>query len=120
MKIAFLSQMGFTGKIARNHPNMRTEFAQMCALNVDHYPLASVYNINTQYDHAILLIPKTASDREWLHNVDIVSETKKIAKISGGSNSQVIIYRNMLDIPKAKRNISSFTKRTEETKKLLI
>ena len=78
MKIAFLSQMGFTGKIARNHPNMRTEFAQMCALNVDHYPLASVYNINTQYDHAILLIPKTASDDSLVR--EIVKGSLTIAK----------------------------------------
>ena len=37
MKIAFLTQMGFTGKIPRDQPNMRTEFAQMCALKADHY-----------------------------------------------------------------------------------
>ena len=36
-KIAFLSEMGFVGKIAANHPNMRTEFAWMHALDADHY-----------------------------------------------------------------------------------
>ncbi len=56
MKIAFFTEMGFTGKIPRNHENMRTEFAWMCALNADHY------NINSlppkQYDLGIIIIPK--------------------------------------------------------------
>ena len=37
MKIAFFTEMGFTGKISRKHDNMRTEFAWMCALDADHY-----------------------------------------------------------------------------------
>ena len=45
--------MGFTGKIPRNHPNMRTEFAQMCALGTDHYPLYDVDKIPEGYDHII-------------------------------------------------------------------
>ena len=78
MKIAFLSQLGFTGKIPRNHPNMRTEFAQMCALNADHYPLYNVDQISQKYDHIILLIPKTLKDRELLQNIDIVKKAKTI------------------------------------------
>ena len=79
MKIAFLSQMGFQGKVPRNHPNMRTEFAQMCALNVDHYCLKNINSITKKYDHAILLIPKTAHDREWLEKIDIVEKSRQIA-----------------------------------------
>mgnify|MGYP003644255785 FL=1 len=71
MKICFLSQMGFIGKIPRNHPNMRTEFAQMCALNADHYPLHNIDQINQKYDHVILLIPKTLRDREQLQSIDM-------------------------------------------------
>ena len=63
MKIAFLSQMGFTGKIPRNHPNMRTEFAQMCALDATHHPLYDIDKIEGSYDHVVLLIPITAQDR---------------------------------------------------------
>ena len=37
MKIAFITEMGFEGKIPSNHPNMRTEFAWMHALNADHF-----------------------------------------------------------------------------------
>ena len=53
MKIAFLTQMGFTGKIPRDHPNMRTEFAQMCALKADHYSLYDVDKITEEYDHVV-------------------------------------------------------------------
>jgi len=37
MNIAFFTEMNFTGKIPRDHPNMRTEFAWMCALEADHW-----------------------------------------------------------------------------------
>ena len=63
MRIAFLTQMRFTGKIPRDHSNMRTEFAQMCALKADHYPLYDVDKISEDYDHVILMIPKTQKDR---------------------------------------------------------
>ena len=35
--IAFISELPFTGNVARNHPHMRTEFAQFCALKADHH-----------------------------------------------------------------------------------
>ena len=45
MKIAFLTEMSFTGKIDETHQNMRTEFAWMCALKADHIPLMNYNNI---------------------------------------------------------------------------
>lgn len=77
--IIFLSQMEFVGKIPRGHKNMRVEFAQMCALQADHYPLLHIDRIQTKYDIAILLIPKTPSDRDKLYNIDLVTEVKKVA-----------------------------------------
>ena len=56
MSIAFFTEMGFEGKIPRNHINMRTEFAWMCALNADHYNYKSIPN--KQYDLGIIIIPK--------------------------------------------------------------
>jgi hypothetical protein len=44
-QIAFISELPFTGKIPRNHPHMRTEFAQFCALQADHYCFYD-YNLN--------------------------------------------------------------------------
>jgi hypothetical protein len=57
MRIAFLSEMGFEGKIPDNHPNMRTEFAWMNALNADHYCIYNFKNIK-DYDHIFVIFPK--------------------------------------------------------------
>ena len=79
-KIVFQSQMGFEGLIDRIHPNMRVEFAQMCALQATHIPLFSEINQTpTKYDVAVLLIPKTPTDRDKLYDIDIVSNARKIA-----------------------------------------
>jgi hypothetical protein len=56
MKIAFFTEMGFSGKIPRGHTNMRTEFAWMCALNADHHNILS--NPNEKYDLGIIITPK--------------------------------------------------------------
>lgn len=56
MRIAFFTEMGFSGKIPRGHTNMRTEFAWMCALNADHYNILS--KPNQRYDLGIVIIPK--------------------------------------------------------------
>ena len=56
-KIAFLTEMGFTGKIDESHPNMRTEFACMNALNADHFPI-SQYQSVSGYSHVFIIFPK--------------------------------------------------------------
>ena len=82
MKIAFLSQMGFSGKIPRHHKNMRVEFAQMCALGAEHFPLYWLENGNMpkDYDHMILMIPKTPEDRDRLFNMDLVGLARNHSK----------------------------------------
>lgn len=77
--IVFISQMGFVGKVPRTHTNMRVEFAQMCTLQTDHLNIFSLNNVNTKYDIAILLVPKTGSDRDKLESIDIVAATRRIA-----------------------------------------
>ena len=57
MKIAFLTEMGFEGRIDSNHPNMRTEFAWMYALNADHYNIRSIEKVSN-YDHIFIIFPK--------------------------------------------------------------
>ena len=59
--VVFLSQMGFIGKIPRNHSNMRVEFAQMCSLQANHVPLLSINQVNTKFDVAIFLASLTIS-----------------------------------------------------------
>lgn len=57
MKIAFLTEMEFDGKIPADHLNMRTEFAWMHALNADHF---SIYKSGEVfgYDHVFIIFPK--------------------------------------------------------------
>jgi hypothetical protein len=56
MKIAFFTEGGYQGKVSRNHPNIRTELAWMCALNADHWNINQ--SPNQQYDLGIVIIPK--------------------------------------------------------------
>ena len=61
MKIAFFTEMGFTGKIPRTHNNMRTEFAWMVALDATHYPLNVVPS--ERYDLGIVITPKNSPEK---------------------------------------------------------
>lgn len=57
MKVAFISEMGFMGKTYSDHPNMRTEFAWMHALDADHYSLGFFESVSG-YDHVFIIFPK--------------------------------------------------------------
>ena len=80
-KIAFISELGFNGKIGRDHRHMRTEYAQFCALGADHYNVYGINNIEkTDYDHVILLISKTPKLREDLYEINLVEKARRIGK----------------------------------------
>jgi len=57
LKIAFLTEMDFVGKISADHPNMRTEFAWMHALGADHIPIR-LWPSLAGYDHVFVIFPK--------------------------------------------------------------
>lgn len=57
MKIAFLTEIPFKGKITSTHLNMRTEFAWMYALDADHYNI-NEYKIVNNYDNVFIILPK--------------------------------------------------------------
>jgi len=57
MKTAFLTEMGFEGKIESHHSNMRTEFAWMYALNAEHRYIHN-YKEVSGYDHVFIIFPK--------------------------------------------------------------
>lgn len=59
MKIAFFTEMVWMGKVPRNHDNMRTEFAWMCALQADHWNIQA--KPNKKYDLGIVIIPKAVT-----------------------------------------------------------
>jgi hypothetical protein len=57
MDVAFLTEMGFEGKIPSNHSNMRTEFAWMHALDADHRHIHHFREVKG-YDHVFVIFPK--------------------------------------------------------------
>lgn len=69
-KIAFISELPFYGKVDRNHQHMRTEFAQFCALQADHYCFYDLSSLQSGYDHIILLVSKTDKLRDFLYQQD--------------------------------------------------
>jgi len=50
--------MEFSGKIPRQHRNMRVEFAWMCALQAEHYCYKSSTNLLNDYDLIVVILPK--------------------------------------------------------------
>lgn len=79
MKIAYFTEAGFSGKISREHPNMRVDMSWMCALDATHW------NLNTtptdHYDLGIIVIPKTNPE----FNVDkIKKHCTRIASMQEG------------------------------------
>lgn len=79
VSIAFISELPFNGRVPRNHPHMRTEFAQMCALGADHYNYKSISTIERSYDHIVLLISKSDAIRDWLYNSsDLVTQLRGV------------------------------------------
>jgi hypothetical protein len=84
MRIAFLTEMGFVGKVPETHPNMRTEFAWMHALDADHYNIhlfrAGKHLVD--YDHIFIIFPKgkvflSAEGSKIIDGVNPVSELLK-------------------------------------------
>ena len=59
MRIGFFSEGGYVGKIPRNHPNMRTDVAWVCALNATHHPIPHLIDLpDDSYDVGVLIVPK--------------------------------------------------------------
>ena len=89
MKIAFLSEMGFTGKIPKDHPNMRTEFAWMHALDAVHIPLVQYKDV-TGADHVFLILPKG--------KLNLSADGSKISNIHNPYS--VLFASNFIDVLK--------------------
>jgi hypothetical protein len=81
MKIAFFTEMGFTGKISRTHENMRTELAWMVALDADHFTIG--LQPTMKYDLGIIIIPKK---NPGFDIESIQKSCKKIAVMQEGPN----------------------------------
>jgi hypothetical protein len=60
---------------------MRTEFAQMCALQSDHLPIYKVNEFSgSGYDHIILLLSKSPQLRDFILQFDIVEKVRHFGK----------------------------------------
>ena len=76
MKIAFFSEAGYEGKVQRDHPNMRTDVAWVCALGATHHPISNIHSIpDNTYDFGIVIIPKK---REYLLDYPLVEQLKRV------------------------------------------
>jgi hypothetical protein len=77
MRVAFFSEAGYTGKVSRSNPNMRTDQAWVCALDAIHFPVTQLPN--EHFDIGIVIIPKE-QNRYLLasNNVDVINNIKQI------------------------------------------
>ena len=57
MKVAFITELTFGGKVPSNYLNMRTEFAWMHALDADHFNVTMFEQVK-DYDHVFIIFPK--------------------------------------------------------------
>ena len=101
MKIAFFTEMGFHGKVSREHPNMRTEFAWMSALDADHYNLRSTPLM--QYDLGIVIIPKKDPSfdinvlKQYCNKVAVMQEGPSWYWQDYNLNKQIWYYNTLID-----------------------
>ena len=78
MKIAFFSEAGYSGKVSRDNPNMRTDVAWVCALDAVHHPIVHLPSMkDNEYDVGVMILPK---DRQQLIKLPILEEYKRVCK----------------------------------------
>ena len=80
MRVAFFTEMGFTGKVPRTHTNMRTEFAWMVAMDADHYNLKQVPE--QEYDLGIVINSKNHPD--WVNVEGLKAKCKQVGIMQEG------------------------------------
>ena len=78
MKIGFFSEAGYEGKVPRNHPNMRTDVAWVCALNANHHPFPKLSTLpDNMYDVGVMILPKK---RKPLLDYPLLEQYKRVCK----------------------------------------
>ena len=90
MKIAFFSEGGYTGKVPRNNPNMRTDTAWVCALEATHHPIPTIHQIpDNSYDIGIIIIPK---NKEGLFEYPLIEQMKRVCTKIGTMQESTYWY----------------------------
>ena len=78
MNIGFFSEAGYEGKVPRNHPNMRTDVAWVCALDATHHPIPKLQNLpDNLYDIVVMILPKK---RNMLLNYPLLDQYRRVCK----------------------------------------
>ena len=78
MNIGFFSEAGYEGKVPRNHSNMRTDVAWVCALDATHHPLPKIETLpDNLYDVGAMILPKK---REMLLNYPLLEQYRRVCK----------------------------------------
>jgi len=78
MEIAWFTEMGFDGKINRQHKNMRTEYAWWVAQDAIHHNILKLQQLpNDRYDLGVIIIPKHV---QRFMSFDTISELKRVCK----------------------------------------
>jgi hypothetical protein len=78
MRIGFFSEAGYEGKVSRNHPNMRTDVAWVCALGATHHPLSKIETLpDNSYDVGVMILPKK---REVLLEYPLLEQYRRVCK----------------------------------------
>ena len=80
MEVAFFTEMGFNGKVPRDFPNMRTEYAWMVALGADHYNLQQTPT--KDYDLGIVINSK--NNPEHVNVPQYKTKCKEVAVMQEG------------------------------------
>ena len=77
LKLLFVD-VKIVGKIPRNHPNMRTDVAWVCALNATHHPIPHLIDLpDNSYDVGVLIVPKK---RRPLLEFPLLEQYKRVCK----------------------------------------
>lgn len=85
MKITFITEAKFQGKIPIDHPNMRTDLAWQYHLDSYHHSLLNITSMDgTKYDLAIIIIPKTAPHLVYQHLQYIKSRCRYVTIMQEG------------------------------------
>ena len=78
MNISFFSEADYEGKVPRNHPNMRTDVAWVCALDATHHPIAHISKLpDNLYEVGVMILPKK---RDWLLKYSILEQYRRVCK----------------------------------------
>jgi len=82
-KIVWFTEVGWSGKVSLDNPNMRNDVSTMYILGAEHYPIFRIPDVlkhfgDNYFDFAIVTLPKTNIDK--LLQFDMIGDLRKLSK----------------------------------------